>query len=369
MAVLADRADSPNQVFVYNNSNHTASAFLINGATAAAFSPDGLKAYIAAGSKLYVFSKVDAFQTIPLNAPVNDVQFFPQGGFGLLAGGDVSALTVRHTCDNGLAETVNLAATPSFVRPLPDAATVLALEPPFVQFINLSPPAGNPWVGCAPPIQDTIVSTLNLGQGNFIPRDFIISADGTAGYILGDSALPNSAPLPFMISLDIMNQTSSLISLSGNATPLSASLSPTGNLLFVGADDNAVHVVDTSSGIDTEQVTFAFPQSLCFGPGNPATPVPLTQVAISGAAQNGSSTAYTYSLTTGPALQNGQRIIISGMKDGGDNGTFTITGFGVDSSGNPTFIVNNASGVTAGGQNGSGVVAITCNPDLVAVKP
>src|SRR5205814_1839292 len=81
LAILSDTADSPNQVFVFSNSSHTSAAFLINAASAAAFSPDGLKAYIVAGSKLYVYSKVDAFQTISLTAPANDVTFFPQGAF------------------------------------------------------------------------------------------------------------------------------------------------------------------------------------------------------------------------------------------------------------------------------------------------
>jgi hypothetical protein len=52
------------------------------------------------------------------------------------------------------------------------------------------------------------------------------------------------------------------------------------------------------------------------------------------------------------------------MKDGGNNGTFTITALGTG-----TFTVSNAAGVTASGQGGTGTVPITCNPDLVAVKP
>ena len=76
---------------------------------------------------------------------------------------------------------------------------------------------------------------------------------------------------------DLQTQTTSLLSLAGNAAPLSASLSPAGDLLFVGASDGAVHVVDTSSNLDTQQVTLPFPQnSLCLGQGNPATQAPVT---------------------------------------------------------------------------------------------
>src|SRR5207247_2108133 len=67
------------------------------------------------------------------------------------------------------------------------------------------------------------------------------------------------------------------ISLSGNATPLSASLSPAGELLFVGANDGTDHVINTTTLADTEQVTFPFPQnSMCVGPGSPATPALVT---------------------------------------------------------------------------------------------
>jgi trimeric autotransporter adhesin len=93
----------------------------------------------------------------------------------------------------------------------------------------------------------------------------------------GESGTGTVSPrLPFVIRFDLQTQTTSLLSLAGNAAPLSASLSPAGDLLFVGASDGAVHVVDTSSNLDTQQVTLPFPQnSLCLGQGNPATQAPV----------------------------------------------------------------------------------------------
>jgi WD40 repeat protein len=151
---------------------------------------------------------------------------------------------------------------------------------------------------------------------------------------------------------------------------LSASLAPDGKLLFVGADDGTLHVIDTTSGIDTQQVTFPFPTNeLCFGPGNPLTQVPLSQVTISAVSQSGSTGAYTYTLISGAALKVGQSVTVANMSTGGDNGTFTITGLGTDSSGNPTFLVTNPNGASATNQSGTGTVPIACNPDLVAVRP
>ena len=365
LAIVSDTKDLPNQVFVFNNSSKTAASFLINGATAAAFSPDSLKAYIVAGSNLYIYSKVDAIHSIGLAAPANDVAFFPQGAFGFLAGGSASAVTVRHTCDNTLADTIATSATPMMIRPLPDAATLLALEPPVVEYVSVAPPPSPGWEGCAPGITDSLTSTFNLGQGNFTARQFLISADGAKGYILGDTPGPNPAPLPSIIKFDIPTQASSLISLAGGAAPLSASLSPTGNLLFVGASDGQVHVIDTTENSDIQQVTFDFPQhTLCFGPGSPSTRVPQSQLSISAATQNGSTTTYSYTLISGVPLQAGQTVVISDMSDGSNNGTFVITTLGAG-----TFTVQNSSGVTDSAQNGTGIVPITCNPDLVAVKP
>jgi hypothetical protein len=365
LAVVSDTSDTPNQVFVFNNSTRTAASFLIDGVSAAAFSPDSLKAYIVAGSTLFVYSKVDAIHSIGLGATANDVAFFPQGAFAFLAGGSSSAVTVRHTCDNSLADTVGTTATPSMLRALPDAATILALEPPLIEYISAGHPSNGTWEGCAPGITDSITSTFNLGQGNFTARQFLISSNGATGYIMADTPGPNPAPLPSIIKFDIPTQASSLISLANGATPLSASLSPTGNLLFVGASDGDVHVIDTTDNEDIQQVTFDFPQhTLCFGPGSPSTRVPQSQLSISAASQNGSTTTYSYTLISGVPLKVGQTIVISGMSDGANNGTFTITALGTG-----TFSVENASGVTDSGQNGTGIVPITCNPDLVAVKP
>ena len=88
-------------------------------------------------------------------------------------------------------------------------------------------------------------------------------------------------------------------------------------------------------------------------------------VAISAVSQNGSSTTYSYLVNSGPPLAVGETIVITGMKDGGNDGTYTILSLGAG-----TFTVTNTSGVTTtSAQNGSGTVAITCNPDLVAVRP
>jgi DNA-binding beta-propeller fold protein YncE len=64
-----------------------------------------------------------------------------------------------------------------------------------------------------------------------------------------------------VLVFNIAGQTPSTISLSGNAMPLSAALTPDGTLLYVGANDGTVHVVSTQAGGDIQQISF--PEGLC----------------------------------------------------------------------------------------------------------
>jgi hypothetical protein len=372
-AIISDTADTPNKVFVCTNctTSRTVTTLLINGATAAAFSPDSLKAYILAGSNLYVYSKLDPLQTIALGGAANDVAFHPEGGFAYLAGPSTS-ITPYRTCDNALISggTVSTANNPLIIRALPDGSTLLVLDPPNIDLVSVTSLTS---VLCTGTVTDT-TSSFNLGQGSFIPTQFFVSPDGSTAYIIGETqAGPPPSRLPFVMVFNVNTQTTSVLSLSNNATPLSASLAPDGKLLFVGADDGTLHVIDTTSGLDTQQVTFPFPTNeLCFGPGSPPTQVPLSQVRISNAAQSGSNTNYTYTLISGASLKVGESITVANVGNGGDNGTFAIAALGpapAGTSATGTFTVNNSLGVTANNQSGVGTVPIPCNPDLVAVRP
>ena len=84
--------------------------------------------------------------------------------------------------------------------------------------------------------------------------------------------------------------------------------------------------------------------------------IPLQATAtISAAAEDSLSqnTTYTYSQTSGPPLQAGMTVVISGMANAGNNGTFIIsTAFG------NSFTVANTLGATASGQSGTAVSVV-----------
>jgi len=259
--IISDTADTPNEVFVFDTGTNFVSTFQITGATAADFSPDSFKAYIIAGSTLYAYSKIDGLKTIALAAPANDVSFLSEGAFAYVAGGAPSSLSVFRTCDNGTADTFSVTAVPAFIKTLPGTAKLLppdslntfhllALTPPNIDIVSINATPS----GCTPPVTDGPLASFNLAQGAFVPKQLIISQDGSTAYVITSNLSP-------ILVFNIPGQTSSAISLVGNPMPLSASLTPDGNLLYVGASDATVHVVNTVAGGDTQQI--AFPQGLC----------------------------------------------------------------------------------------------------------
>ena len=266
--VISDTADVPNQVHVFDTTSNTGPTFQINGATAADFSPDSLKAYILAGSTLYVYSKLDALRTIPLAVPAHDVTFLAEGAFAYLAGADPAGVAVRRTCDNGSADTFSIGSVPNFVKTLPGPAVllpgdtansfhVLALNPPDISIISANAPVGTAWAGCTPIVVDNNPppKSFNLGQ-DFVPKQLIVSQDGSTAYVVPSN-------LGSILVFNVAGQNSTAIGLAGNATPLSASLTPDGTLLYVGASDQTIHVLDTVSGSDLQQISFPQGQSLC----------------------------------------------------------------------------------------------------------
>ncbi|HWY55650.1 MAG TPA: hypothetical protein VNZ03_14380 [Terriglobales bacterium] len=261
--IVSDTADTPNEVFVFDTATNSALAFQITGAAAADFSPDSLKAYIVAGKTLYAYSKIDALQTIALAGPANDVSFLSEGAFAYVAGGAPSSVTVLRTCDNGTADTVAVPVVPTFIQTLPGAAKLLpptsdtpntfhllAVAPPDIDIIGVNTTPS----GCAPALTDEPAASFNLGQGNFVAKQLIISQDGSTAYVIASN-------LSSILAFNIPGQTSSAVPLVGNPMPLSATLTPDGTLLYVGTSDGTVHVVSTVAGGDIQQV--AFPQGLC----------------------------------------------------------------------------------------------------------
>jgi YVTN family beta-propeller protein len=129
-------------------------------------------------------------------------------------------------------------------------------------------------------------------------------------------------------------------------------------------DAGSIAVIDTSAlstgssphPADTYMVSLTAPLSS----------FPSQQAAISAATEDNSKTftTYAYTLTSGPGLQAGMKVFVTGMSDSGNNGYFAISSLGAG-----TFTVANPSGVNATGQSGSGAVMPAQNPVFVVAGP
>ncbi len=266
------------QVVVFDTTSNTSTTLNIAGATAADFSPDNLRAFIAAGSNLYVWSAQDALKKISLSAPARDVSFSPEGGFAFVAGGSSSSsVTAWSTCglSSALTNNVVLPAVPLFLKALPRDAinladpptagsattitSVLAVDSPGIDLFRV---ARAP-TGCTSTASSGTATPFNLGQGSFVPIQLIVSQDAARAYVL---ASDRGSVLVFNID----NQTSSAIPLSGGAIPIQASLTPDGRRLYIAAADGQVHILDTQNGGDILQISFptdptTFQAGLCNG--------------------------------------------------------------------------------------------------------
>ena len=306
-AIFSDTIHTPNQVYVVQTAPTAVTTPLnISGATAAAFSPDGLKAFIIGGtnsSSLYVFSPLQALQgPFALSGPGSAISFSPNGAFAFIAesanGATPANITAYDTCDNQIATNqptsgtptqaiVNLPANPILMRVLPNVVLdgvdsygysfPLPYNPPQYPYpahsgihllvldstgINIATYAVSPPASGLCPQGITSFSndstrqaqrvelgtTINTQTGS---PNFFASADATLLYVVN----PGSSSI--LIYNFIAGATTGGIEILGNATPLSADMSPDAGTIVVVGSDGLLHEISTGiGGADLFQLPF-----------------------------------------------------------------------------------------------------------------
>jgi hypothetical protein len=276
--IVSDSVSVPNQVYIASfgatgGAPTNVTSLFIPGATAAAFSPEGLKAFIVgkasasdpnSGDTLYVYSPLLPLFTKKLTGTANAVAPYANGALGYLSGGSASpAINLFNTCDTtyGIAASIPVPRLPTMFQVLPDGVHAIGFDPPGVDVFaikTLAPTPATltqpnsttcPFTVTAPDPPDQEFSFANLGQGDFTPLKLIVSSDNSRAYILAGN-------LSSIFIYDFGVGTVSAIPLTGNPVPLDASLTSDGTLLYVGTSDGSVHVVSTVSGGDLNQITF-----------------------------------------------------------------------------------------------------------------
>jgi hypothetical protein len=263
-AIVADNVHTPNQVFLVNITTNAITPLLINGATAAAFSPDGYKIFIAATDTittpgtpqyhLFVYSSTLALQSILLSAPVSSISFYANGALAFLNGGAPNAITVYNVCDelnnpDPLAETIPVPNQPVFFQAALDGQHAIGLDPPNVDIFGpttLTAPTG---ATCPFTLSTPAPQPVNLGQANFTPLKMIVTPDSSRAYIFA-----KDRGSVFVYNFGV--NTVSAIGLNNSPAPVSATLSSDGSQLYVGGTDGAVHALSTISSVDLQEITF-----------------------------------------------------------------------------------------------------------------
>jgi len=277
LAVLSDTQSTPNQVYVVSaasSSSATVAPLNISGANAAAVSPDGLKAFIIGckagagqcsngGDTLYVFSTLQALQTIPLSTSrvsATSIAFSSNGAFAFIseASDSGSSLAIYNTCNNApstnstsVVQTISLPSQPSFVKVLPDGIHIIALDNTGLDYITTTITAAASQSLC-PQFISASSQPIPLGQGTFNPINFFVSPDGTLAFIV---ASDRSSVLVY----DFNTNSVSGISLANNASPVSADITVDGTLLYVAGSDGMLHEVSTTSAADLLPISFTIP--------------------------------------------------------------------------------------------------------------
>jgi hypothetical protein len=304
MAVFSDTVSTPNQVYVVNTSPTSTTALNINSATAAAFSPDSLKAFILAdgGNTLDIYSPLQYLQPpIPLGTPASSIVFNSTGSFALLAGGvpagsPAGSLAVYNTCDNS-SVTLKLPLVtppppplpgpPLFLKMVPagNVALSTAIAPIPLQTAGLDFFFGLDDTGidiiATNASQDTSFTTLcpqrvtlaqttanttfspvhiSINQGTFHPINFFISPDSTQAYIVTTDQ--------GVLIYNFSTGSTSRIQLVNNATPVAADMTVDGTLIYVAGSDGLLHQLNTVLGVDLNQTSFLplpnSPNNFCF---------------------------------------------------------------------------------------------------------
>jgi hypothetical protein len=273
---------NPTQAFVVNTaatSSPATTVLDIPNATAAGFSPDGLRAYIfssptTGAPAIYVYSAIQGLQTIapapPTGTTVNTIAFSTNSAFAYFVEPNLGlngppTVTVYNNCvlnatsPQIVADTFSLTATPVAFKVLPDGIHFIALENngtfDYITATITGIPAATPTnvaSSLCPMTVTHTVKNITLNQGPLSAFDFFPSPDGTQLYVLATG-------IPSVLVYHFATGGTTGISLINNATPVTGYLSADGGTMIVAGSDGDIHDVSTNiGGTDTNPPT-SFP--------------------------------------------------------------------------------------------------------------
>jgi trimeric autotransporter adhesin len=248
--VVSNAPNDPNslnhRLRIFNASAGTLLTFILHNAVAAAFTPDGFKAYIGASDgNIYVFSPAITLQTLSPGGSFKSVAVLPSGSLAFLASS--AGLAAFNVCNNSAAPNAPTnSSNIQLVNSLPNTDTIVAVDSPGLDLETVN--VGQPASGFCPSPVSFSGQFVDFGVGAFTARQLIVAGNGPhvavlpAGINKVLSLVPGNAP--------------TVVTLAAGATEaLSGGLTQDGNLLWVGVQgDHTLHRVNLITGADEFQM-------------------------------------------------------------------------------------------------------------------
>jgi YVTN family beta-propeller protein len=211
-----------------------------------------------------------------------------------------------------------------------------------------------PQTGCSP----LSVAALPDGSRAYVISYFVDSNSANCPQAPARPVEPCLVPTVTAIN-QLTNQVTKAIPVPFDGVHPEVAASPTGSCadptlvrfrfsIVAAADSSRIYVSSCDAG-GIASISTANDSYVTTLPA-PVSAFSPPSVQITAATQSGSNTTYTYNPTTTTVLAAGMSIAVTGMSNPGNNGTFTIASlFGQQ------FTVVNPTGVSATGENGTGL--------------
>jgi trimeric autotransporter adhesin len=232
------------QVFVGDATSGSFQVFPLAGVTAAAFSPDQFRLYLASSTTVTVITTGAAAKSLGFGA--TDVAPYTSGAFAYFASGSIHVVSA---CN--LTTQPNVPGTSSnatLIKALPGGQQVLAVGPGTLDAVDVTVDP-TPTATCTPGL--TNPGTAKTITGN--PSQIIVTSDGSRAFITNDTS--------DILAYTAADKSITPITLTGNpAASFTGGVTLDGAQLYVGVQGAAnstptVHRIDLTTNTDAQQIT------------------------------------------------------------------------------------------------------------------
>ncbi|HEX7286282.1 MAG TPA: Ig-like domain-containing protein [Candidatus Angelobacter sp.] len=247
--VISNAPNDPNplnhRLRVFHQATGTLTTFILHNAVAAAFTPDGFKAYVGAtDGNVYVFSLALTLQTLTPGGSFKSVTVLASGPLAFLA--NSAALNAFNVCNNSQTSNAPTLTAPQLLGSILNSDRIVALDTTGlnIETVNVGAPAS----GFCPPTVSYTNEFIDFLAGPFTANQLIVP--GNAAHIV---VLPAGRNQIFSA---ISGSGPGVATLSPGATEaLSGGMTQDGNTLWVGVQgDHTLHRINLLTLADEFQI-------------------------------------------------------------------------------------------------------------------